>query len=66
LTWKNGIVIVFLAMGYVGGEQINHADAIFVSLWNIKLIIGVIVRTTLEKQATTNGFVLRVDPTRFL
>jgi hypothetical protein len=65
ISWKNGIVIVFLAMDSVGGEQIDRADAIFVSLRKIELFISVIIQTMLEKQATTNDFVLSVDLTRF-
>ena len=66
MTWKNGIVIVFLAMGSVGGKQIDHADAIFVSLWQIKFIIGVIVWMTFVERAMTYGFFARIHLMTFL
>ena len=65
ISWKNGIVIIFLATGSVSREKINHADAIFVSLRKIEFVVGVIIWTTLEKQTMTNGFVLSVDLMRF-
>ena len=65
ISWMNGIVIVFLVTGSVGGEQIDHADAIFVSLWKIEFFVSVIIRMMLEKRATINGFVLSVDLMRF-
>ena len=65
ITWENGIIIIFIAMCSVSGEQINHADEIFVSLRKIKFIVSVIVWPTLEKRSKTNGFVLSIDLTRF-
>ena len=49
----------------VDGKQIDCVDAIFMSLQEIKLVIGVIVQMMLEKGATTNGFFLRVHLVRF-
>jgi hypothetical protein len=49
ISWENGIVIIFLVTGSVDGEQIDRADAIFVSLQKIEFFIGVIIQTTLEK-----------------
>jgi hypothetical protein len=49
ISWENGIVIIFLATGSVGGEQIDCADAIFVSLQKIEFFIGVIIQKTIEK-----------------
>jgi hypothetical protein len=58
-------IAVFLATCPVGGKQIDHVDAILVSLQEIKVIICVFIWLTLEKRATTNGFALSVHLTRF-
>jgi GMP synthase (glutamine-hydrolysing) len=46
-------------------DLLRRADAIFMSLWEVHLLVGVIIRTTLKEGAKTNGFTLRIDLARF-
>jgi len=50
ISWKNRIVIIFLATGSVSWEQINRADAIFMSLQKIEFFVGVIIWMMLENK----------------
>ena len=65
IRWKDRVVVILLAMLSVDKKQIDRLDPIFMSLWEVQLIVGVVIGLMLEKGATTNGLILRVHLVRF-
>jgi hypothetical protein len=60
ICWKDRIIVLVFALFSVGREQIDRADAIFMTLGEIKFIVVIIVWLTPEKQAKSYGFIVRV------
>jgi hypothetical protein len=66
ICWKDRIIVLIFSPFSVGGEQIDRADVIFMTLGEIKFIVVIIVRFTPEKRTKSYGFVVRVHLLWFL
>ena len=65
ICWYERVIVFLFVMVPVGGKQIDCVYAVFMPLWEVELLVGVVIGQKFEKGAMTNGLILSVHLSRF-